>query len=136
MSDKASLKPYFIRALYEWCTDYGYTPYLAVIVNDDTSVPLAHVRDGQITLNISDQATHNLVLDNEYIGFQARFGGVMEEVYVPMAAVAAIYPREQVEVGMQFVLDISGQTSHQPEPPVPEPAPVKPARKSHLRLVE
>lgn len=98
---ESSTKPYLIRALHEWCTDNGYTPYIVVQVNDRTMVPPAHVRDGQITLNIGNLATNKLLLGNEYIEFQARFNGVIEMVSVPVGAVSAIYARE-TGAGMGF----------------------------------
>src|SRR5690606_14902393 len=91
---ESSTKPYLIRALHEWCTDNGYTPHIVVTVDENTVVPPAHIQDGQITLNIGTLATQNLVLGNEYIEFQARFGGVTEQLYVPIGAVSAIYARE------------------------------------------
>ena len=91
---ETSTKPYLIRALHEWCTDNGYTPYITVQVDEHTMVPMAHVRDGQITLNVGTLATNRLVLGNEFIEFQARFSGVTENVYVPVGAVSAIYARE------------------------------------------
>lgn len=98
---ESSRKPYLIRALHEWCTDNGYTPYIVVTVDKNTIVPPAHVHDGQITLNIGTLATNRLVLGNEYIEFQTRFGGVTEQIYVPVAAVSAIYARE-TGAGMGF----------------------------------
>lgn len=98
---ETSTKPYLIRALHEWCTDNGYTPHIVVTVDANTVVPPAHIHDGQITLNIGTLATHRLVLGNEYIEFQARFGGVTEQIFVPMAAVSAIYARE-TGAGMGF----------------------------------
>lgn len=98
---ESSTKPYLIRALHEWCTDNGYTPHIVVTVDENTTVPPAHVRDGQITLNIGTLATNRLVLGNEYIEFQTRFGGVTENIYVPVAAVSAIYARE-TGAGMGF----------------------------------
>jgi len=98
---ESSTKPYLIRALHEWCTDNGYTPHIVVTVDENTTVPPAHVRDGQITLNIGTLATNRLVLGNEYIEFQTRFGGVTENIYVPVATVSAIYARE-TGAGMGF----------------------------------
>ncbi|KOF52859.1 MULTISPECIES: ClpXP protease specificity-enhancing factor [unclassified Achromobacter] len=98
---ETSTKPYLIRALHEWCTDNGYTPYITVQVDEHTVVPAAHVRDGQITLNVGALATNRLVLGNEFIEFQARFSGVTENVYVPVGAVSAIYARE-TGAGMGF----------------------------------
>ena len=98
---ETSTKPYLIRALHEWCTDNGYTPYVTVQVDAHTLVPLAHVRDGQITLNVGTLATNKLVLGNEFIEFQARFSGVTENVLVPVSNVSAIYARE-TGAGMGF----------------------------------
>jgi stringent starvation protein B len=98
---ETSTKPYMLRALHEWCTDNGYTPQIVVQVDANTLVPLAHVRDGQITLNIGALATNRLVIGNEAIEFQARFNGVTENLYVPIAAVSAIFARE-TGAGMEF----------------------------------
>ncbi len=107
-----STKPYLIRALHEWCTDNGYTPYIVVQVDEHTMVPMGHVQEGQITLNVGTLATNNLLLGNEFIEFQARFGGVTENVMVHIGAVSAIYARE-TSAGMGFEVqpyDPSGAT--------------------------
>ncbi len=96
-----STKPYLIRALHEWCTDNGYTPYIVVTTDAHTLVPVAHVQDGQITLNIGTLATNRLSLGNELIEFEARFSGITERVSVPVASVSAIYARE-TGAGMGF----------------------------------
>ena len=101
MSDEISTKPYLIRALYEWCTDSGYTPYVAVAVDAHTLVPREFVRHGEIVLNISGLATHRLKIDNELITFQARFGGVSRELSIPIDNVISIYARETGQ-GMAF----------------------------------
>lgn len=98
---ESSTKPYLLRALHEWCTDNGYSPYIVVTVDANTVVPPAHIHDGQITLNINPLATNRLTLGNEYIEFEARFSGVTEHVFVPVAAVSAIYARE-TGAGMGF----------------------------------
>ncbi len=98
---ETSTKPYMLRALHEWCTDNGYTPYIVVTVDDNTVVPAGYVQDGQITLNLDLLATNQLVIGNDYIEFQARFGGVAEDLFVPVAAVSAIYARE-TGAGMGF----------------------------------
>jgi stringent starvation protein B len=98
---ESSTKPYLIRALHEWCTDNGYTPHIVVTVDANTVVPPAHIHDGQITLNIGTLATNRLTLGNDYIEFQTRFGGVTEQIYVPVAAISAIYARE-TGAGMGF----------------------------------
>jgi stringent starvation protein B len=99
--DETPTKPYLIRALHEWCVDNGYTPYISVHVDARARVPRGHVRDGQITLNVSALATNKLVLGNDAIEFQARFGGVTEHIVVPVDAVNAIYARE-TGAGMGF----------------------------------
>ena len=101
---ETSTKPYLIRALHEWCTDNGYTPHIVVQVNDMTRVPMAHVRDGQITLNIGSLATNRLVIGNDFIEFQARFNGRTEDIFVPVGAVSAIYARE-TGAGMGFEIE-------------------------------
>lgn len=97
----SSTKPYLIRAIHEWCVDNGFTPYLVVQVDAHTRVPREYVRDGQIVLNISPEATHQLVMGNDEIVFQTRFSGAPFQVNVPVSAVAAIYARENGQ-GMAF----------------------------------
>jgi stringent starvation protein B len=96
-----STKPYLIRAIYEWCADQGYTPYLAVQVDESTRVPREFVRDGQIVLNVSPDATHQMSMGNDEITFQTRFNGASFPVVVPVEAVLAIYARENGQ-GMAF----------------------------------
>lgn len=99
--DTTSTRPYLIRALYEWCTDNGLTPYLAVRVDESVQVPREYVKDGEIVLNISYDATSALQLGNDYIEFKARFGGQPREIMVPVGRVIAIYARENGQ-GMAF----------------------------------
>ena len=99
--DTPSTRPYLIRALYEWCTDHGLTPYVAVRVDDSVQVPREYVKDGEIVLNISFDATSSLQLGNEFIEFKARFGGVAREIVIPIDHVVAIYARENGQ-GMAF----------------------------------
>ena len=96
-----STKPYMLRAIYEWCTDSGYTPYLAVKVDASTTVPMEYVKKGEIILNISYGATSGLKMDNDAIQFRARFAGVSREIYVPVNNVMAIYANENGQ-GMAF----------------------------------
>ena len=99
--DANSTRPYLIRALYEWCTDNGYTPFIAVLVGEQVRVPMEFVKDGEIVLNISFDATSALQLGNEYIEFKGRFGGVARDIVVPVDRVLAIYARENGQ-GMAF----------------------------------
>ncbi len=98
---ETSTKPYLLRAIYEWCTDNGYTPYLAVMVDGTTRVPMQFVKNGEIVLNISFDATSALKMDNDLIRFSARFGGVSRDISVPVENVIAIYARENGQ-GMAF----------------------------------
>ena len=98
---ETSTKPYLLRALYEWCTDNGYTPYIVVSVDARTRVPMEFVKNGEIVLNISFEATGNLKMDNDHIHFKARFGGIAREIEVPVDNVSAIYARENGQ-GMAF----------------------------------
>ena len=96
-----STRPYLIRALHEWCADNGYSPYIAVHVDASVQVPLEFVKNGEIVLNVSFDATSALRLGNEFIEFKARFGGVSREIVVPVSHVVAIYARENGQ-GMAF----------------------------------
>ncbi len=96
-----STKPYLIRAIHEWCTDSGYRPYIAVMVDEGTQVPREFVRGGEIVLNVSVAATNRLVIGNDMIEFEARFGGVARAVSIPVSNVSAIYAQETGH-GMAF----------------------------------
>ena len=88
-------RPYLARAIYEWICDNHLTPYLLVDATAaNTSVPIEHVQDGQIVLNIVPHAVHALHMSNDAISFSARFGGVSRDIYVPFAALLGIYARE------------------------------------------
>ncbi len=100
-SDVTSTRPYLIRALYEWCTDNGFTPYLAVLADETTQVPREYVKNGEIVLNVSFDATSSLKLGNEFIEFKARFAGTARDIVVPVVRVLAIYARENGQ-GMAF----------------------------------
>ncbi|MDR1423235.1 MAG: ClpXP protease specificity-enhancing factor [Azoarcus sp.] len=139
-----STKPYLIRAIHEWCVDQGFTPYLAVRVDEHTRVPAAYVRDGQIVLNVGLEATHQLVMDNEQVTFQARFNGVAHNLLVPMENIAAIYARENGQ-GMAFEPQAdapteasagTGKATGAPPSPDDDHPPPPPPRGSHLKIVK
>ncbi|MBS1169812.1 MAG: ClpXP protease specificity-enhancing factor [Burkholderiaceae bacterium] len=96
-----STRPYLLRAIFEWCNDSGFTPYISVMVDEYTRVPPQFVSNGQIVLNISHGATSGLMMGNDAISFKARFGGVSREIYIPVENVVAIYASESGE-GMAF----------------------------------
>ncbi len=104
MAELISTKPYMLRAMHEWCVDNSLTPYLVVAVNSKTRVPMAYVKDGEIVLNINYGATKDLHIDNTSVVFSARFGGVPQNIYIPMNAVRGIYARENGQ-GMMFELE-------------------------------
>lgn len=103
-----STRPYLIRALYEWCTDNGFTPYVAVKVDSTVQVPREYVQEGEIVLNISMDATSALKLGDDFIEFKARFGGKARDIMVPIERVMAIYARENGQ-GMSFPVSEASQ---------------------------
>jgi stringent starvation protein B len=106
MSDIPSNKPYLIRALHQWCTDFGFTPFIAVFVDAKVEVPMEFVKNDEIVLNLSLEACHQLQIENDWISFQARFGGIPKKIMVPVSHVLAIYARENGQ-GMSFPFDTS-----------------------------
>lgn len=144
MQPIASTKPYLIRALHEWCSDQGFTPYIVVTVRDKMQVPMEYVKNGEIVLNASYNATRNMTLGNDYITFSARFNGVSREIVIPVGAVVSIFAKENGE-GMGFeyeasqeplstVPDSAGVSLTHAEELDPEP-PAGGAR-PHLRIVK
>jgi stringent starvation protein B len=135
VSTTASTKPYLIRAIYEWCLDHGFTPYINVRVDANARVPVEYVKDGNIVLNVSQVATRNLKIDNERVHFSARFNGVSREISVPIGCIAAVFARENGQ-GMVFDLQAE-QESAEPQPPAPPgPAPLASGGKGHLKVVK
>jgi stringent starvation protein B len=102
----SSTRPYLIRALHDWCTDNGFTPYLAVYVDRSVQVPQEYVKNNEIVLNVSFEATSQLQLGNDFIEFKARFGGMARDICVPVDHVIAIYARENGQ-GMAFPVPTS-----------------------------
>jgi stringent starvation protein B len=140
----SSTRPYLLRALHDWCTDNGFTPYIAVHVDATVQVPAEYVKNNEIVLNIGFEATSGLQLGNELIEFKARFGGVSREIKVPVDHVVAIYARENGQ-GMAFPMPTEASTGGAPAPvagsegtprgprlaavvdkPTPAPAPTRP----------
>ncbi|QWD87129.1 ClpXP protease specificity-enhancing factor [Polynucleobacter paludilacus] len=135
MSDIPSNKPYLIRALHQWCADFGFTPFIAVFVDQNVEVPMEFVKKDEIVLNLSVDACHNLQIENDWISFQARFGGVPKKILVPISHVLAIYARENGQ-GMSFPFDPSqSKTQNRPSEQVDSHEPPKPKRPS-LKIVK
>jgi len=140
-----STKPYLMRAIYEWCVDQGFTPYLAAVVDEHTRVPPGYARDGQIVLNVGADATHQLQMGNDVITFQARFNGVAHVLSIPVANVLAIYARENgqgmaFEPGADVATEDDGDEVEDrgaPQAPAePDDTPPPPPRGSHLKRVK
>ena len=154
----SSTRPYLIRALHDWCTDNGFTPYLAVHVDSSVQVPMEYVKNHEIVLNVGFEATSGLQIGNEFIEFKARFGGVARDIMVPVDHVVAIYARENGQ-GMAFepevlaveddaggagadaaeVEDMAEATAALQRDAVAEDvteAPPRPPRGSHLKVVK
>ena len=154
-----STRPYLIRALHDWCTDNGFTPYLAVFVDANVKVPTEYVKNNEIVLNVGFEATSALKLGNEAIEFKARFGGASRDIVVPVDHVIAIYARENGQ-GMAFPMPVemaagpadplaagarsaplaltgpsSAASVETPAPPEPPPSP-PPRRKPALKRVK
>jgi len=123
-----SNRPYLLRALYEWITDNGLTPHVLVDAGyDGVDVPSHAIQQGKVVLNIASTATENLQLENDTIFFKARFSGQPYPITVPMAAIIAIYARENGQ-GMMFAQDDS--------PPPPADGPDDAPPRSHLKVVK
>lgn len=136
-----STKPYLMRAIYEWCVDSGYTPYITVTVDALTRVPMEYVKDGQIVLNIGPIAVERFTMGNELVEFSARFNGTRREISIPVAAVSAIYARENGQ-GLAFEPAATPAPETTPTPPAgeggdePPPEPSRPSGKPSLRRVK
>ena len=131
MAEK-STKPYLVRAIHEWCSDSNLTPYLSVKVDENTRVPPEHVKDGEIVLNLSYDATHRLTIGEHVIQFSARFGGVSRECAVPMSAVIGIFARENGQ-GLFFAAEPAA-ASPGPEQPEAPPGPTAPTGSGRPKL--
>jgi stringent starvation protein B len=134
--ESTSTRPYLIRALYEWCTDNGFTPYVAVLVDDTVQVPREYVKNGEIVLNISYDATSSLKLGNDFIEFKARFAGSAREIMVPVNRVIAIYARENGQ-GMAFPVPVTGTPAEESSRPSPlSSVPAAPAESPESKVVQ
>ncbi|OGA25697.1 MAG: ClpXP protease specificity-enhancing factor [Betaproteobacteria bacterium RIFCSPLOWO2_02_FULL_67_26] len=135
MAEKPT-KPYLIRAIHEWCSDSGFTPYVSVQVNADTRVPTEHVKNGEIVLNVGSDAAHRLTIGNERIQFAARFNGVSRECSIPIEAVTGIFAKENGQ-GMFFPRDAATDgTSAAPAPESTPPATSPNGGKPKLQVIK
>ncbi|GHA93629.1 ClpXP protease specificity-enhancing factor [Shewanella indica] len=150
MKDLTPSRPYLLRAYYEWLMDNQLTPHLVVDATmPDTQVPLQYVKDGQIVLNVAGSAVGGLKLGNEFVEFNARFGGVPQQVLLPMASIVAIYARENgagtvfdmedaylLEEGEESLLNVVEEVEQPRTEAETEPTADKPKRRGHLTLVK
>lgn len=144
-----SNRPYLLRALYEWINDNNLTPYILVdATQPDVMVPASTVKDGRVVLNIAMRAVESLELGNEALSFKARFSGISQFLYVPMAAVLAIYAQETGQ-GMMLPADegagedegleayeLNAETDAADRGPEDPPKPPAPGKGGHLRIVK
>lgn len=150
MKDLTPSRPYLLRAYYEWLMDNQLTPHLVVDATvPDIQVPLQYVKDGQIVLNVACSAVGGLQLCNEFVEFNARFGGVPQQVLLPMASIVAIYARENgagtvfdmedaylLEEGEESLLNVVEEVEQPRTEAETEPTADKPKRRGHLTLVK
>lgn len=129
-----SLKPYFIRAIHEWCCDKQFTPHIIVFVNEYTDVPREFVKNNEIILNIGHNAVSHLVIGNDWVRFTARFSGKIENIRIPTGHIVGIFSKESGE-GMTFDLHIYDDSKHQvAETTDNHDKPV--AEKTHLKVIK
>ncbi|WP_101757592.1 ClpXP protease specificity-enhancing factor [Oceanicoccus sp. KOV_DT_Chl] len=127
-----SSRPYIVRALYEWILENDCTPYILInAMADGVQVPQQYVKNGQIVLNISPTAVMDLLLTNEAMNFNGRFGGVPMDIYAPMTAVMGIYARENGQ-GMIFELDDPTEPPPGGDDPAPKAKPKSDAKVTAL----
>ncbi|QIR13623.1 ClpXP protease specificity-enhancing factor [Shewanella aestuarii] len=145
-------RPYLLRAYYEWLMDNHFTPHVVVdAFVKGTQVPQQFVKDGQIVLNIATGAVVNLQMNNDAVEFSARFGGVPQQVYLPMASIIAIYARENgagtvFDMEDAYAIDdedtdvfspsLASVDSQSNETKQPEPNVLKSKRRSHLTVIK
>lgn len=136
MAKERSTRPYLIRAIYEWCSDSGLTPYLSVKVDAQTRVPAEFVKNGEIVLNISPDAAHRLTIGDDVVQFAARFGGASRECSIPVGAVIGIFARENSQ-GLFFPPEPAAQADGAAAPSA-ETAPTPPTNggKPKLQIVK
>ncbi|WP_147695515.1 ClpXP protease specificity-enhancing factor [Vogesella mureinivorans] len=108
-----STRPYLIRAIHQWCTDQGQTPYMVVWVDENVQVPMEFVKNNEIVLNVGYGATQGLSIENDWISFSARFGGISREIWVPVGNVLSIFSRDSGE-GMGFELEKLDEAAERP----------------------
>ncbi|MDX8398837.1 MAG: ClpXP protease specificity-enhancing factor [Gallionellaceae bacterium] len=131
-----STKPYLIRAIHEWCSDSSLTPYLAVRVCENTRVPMAFVKDGEIVLNVCTDAVRNLHMGNEEITCSGRFGGVPQQIVVPIESVVGIFAKETGQ-GLVFEAQQSVASADNIQDDVSHgSSSAPPTAKSHLRVIK
>ena len=128
-----STKPYLIRALYQWCVDNAYTPYVSVFVDRMVEVPREYVKNDEIVLNVGPTACQGLQIDNETITFKARFNGIPREIFIPITHVMAIYSRENSQ-GMSFPITVSKEPAQEVSKDSQDET--KEMTKSHIKLVK
>ncbi|SFE97562.1 ClpXP protease specificity-enhancing factor [Nitrosomonas sp. Nm166] len=135
----ASTKPYLIRSIYDWCIDSNFTPYISVKIYPELDIPLECAINDEIVFNISVKAAHDLIINNDFIYFMARFNGVSRKLKIPMSAVKGIFAKE-VHQGIEFPSDKKdeNQVNNEQNNTIPSSSvlPLKNTSKPNLRVVK
>ena len=87
-------KPYLIRAIYDWCIDNGFTPYILSLIGNKTIVPDTLSGSKEIVLNLSPQSIKNLFIDDDGVSFKGRFNGSTHDIFIPVNSVLGVYAKE------------------------------------------
>jgi len=120
--------------MHEWMCDNSHTPHIVIDTSiEGASVPVEHIKDGKIILNVSESAAHNLKMTNDAVSFRARFGGIPFDVWVPMQSVLGIYARE---TGQGMIFSHDAETTDQVEAPELPSEIEETQSRPHLTLVK
>jgi stringent starvation protein B len=132
----AALKTHLLRAVYDWALENGFTPQIVVDSKaEGVRVPAGHADEaGRVVLNIHPRALQGFSFDDSWIRFTARFGGTPYGVEVPLAAVLAIYARENGQ-GISFPSGGAEQNGGH-EPPESGPGGGTTRKRPGLRVVK
>jgi len=130
-----SNRPYLMRAMYEWILDNELTPHVMIDAEmPDVEVPRQYIEDGKIILNVAPRAVQSFIIDNECLGFSARFAGKPYNIYAPISAIRAVYAAENNE-GMMFDKLPESDVDNTPDPDDTPPTPSA-GKRPTLRVVK
>lgn len=132
----ASTKPYLIRSVYDWCIDSNFTPYISVKIYPGLDIPMEYIRNDEIVFNISVKAAQDLIINDDFIYFMARFNGIPRKLTIPMSAVKGIFAKE-VHQGLEFLSDKEDESQlNRQNDPISDSLTSKNTSKPNLRVVK